>query len=111
MRVSDPNKTKGVTLKHRIEDLLIEASPYLGITRDQCSTLADTISNARNYYTHYDKKRTKPTFECISASNELLHFILLLVVYSLLGIPENAINECKKYTPYKNMTYYIGEIK
>jgi len=111
VRVSDPNKTKGVTLKHRIEDLLIEASPYLGITRDQCSTLADTISNARNYYTHYDKKRTKPTFECISASNELLHFILLLVVYSLLGIPENAINECKKYTPYKNMTYYIDEIK
>ena len=111
VRANDPNKTKSITLKHRIEDLLIEASPYLGITKDHCSTLADTISNARNYYTHYDKKRTKPTFACISASSELLHFVLLLVIYSLLGIPQNAIRECNKHTPYKNMNYYIGEIK
>lgn len=108
---NDPNKTKYVTLKHRIEDLLVELSPYLDVKRDRCSILAETISNARNYYTHYDKKRSTPTFECISASSELLHFVLLLLVYSVLGIPQNVINDCKKRTPYKNMSYYISEIK
>lgn len=107
----ESNKKQKVTLRHRIEDLLIETSPYLGITIEQCSALAETISNARNYYTHYDKKRTRPTFACISASSELLHFVLLLVVYLLLEVPQDAILKCKGFTPYKNMRYYIGDIK
>lgn len=109
--ISDPNKTKSVTLKHRIEDLLIDTSQYLEVTHDQCSTLAEIISNARNYYTHYNKKRAEPTFICIASSSELLHFVLLLVIYKQLGIPQDAILECKKFTPYKNMDSYISDIK
>lgn len=111
VKANDPDKPRSITLKHRIEDLLLELSAYLRVSKEQCDELAKTISNARNYYTHYDKKRTKPSVECISASIELLHLVLLVMVYKLIGIPQDAITACKQYAPYKNMDHIISNIK
>lgn len=102
---------KIVTLKHRLEDLFLYLNKYLLLSEEKCIELADTISKARNYFTHYSKDRKEPSFECITCANEFLHFILLLVVYDWLGISKEAIIECTKRTYYGNMDLTAIKLK
>lgn len=100
-----------VTLKHRLEDLFLYMNQYLMLQEDKCIELATTISKARNYFTHYnEKKYLEPTFDCIAYSSEFLHFVLLLIVYKTLGVPDKYILECKNRIPYNNMGFFISKI-
>lgn len=99
-----------VTLKHRLEDLFLYMNQYLMLQEDECIELAATISKARNFFTHYNKKLTEPSFDCIAYSSEFLHFVLLLIVYKTLGVPDKYILECKNRIPYNNMAFFISKI-
>lgn len=102
---------KIVTLKHRLEDLFLYLNKYLMFSEEKCIELADTISKARNYFTHYGKDRKEPSFECIECANTLLHFVLLLVIYDQLGISEDAIIRCKNRSRYNNLDLIVNKIK
>lgn len=105
----NPDKDKDPTLKHRLEDLFLSVNKYLNIKEDKCAELAQIISNARNFFTHYSR-RTEPSFECIAYSCELLHYVLLLIVYNALGIPDKNILDCGTQGTYKNMNVFISKI-
>lgn len=107
---SDPEPSKGTTLKHRLQELFLKTRSYLAISEDKCKELAKTISNARNYFTHYNKNKTEPSFDCIIYSCELLHFVLLILIYELLGISSCTIAGCKNRIPYKNLDFFITKI-
>lgn len=111
IRKSDPEHIKSITLKHRLQDLLMKTRSYLAISEDKCAELAKTISSARNYFTHYDKSKTEPSFDCITYSCEFLHFVLLILVYELLGISNGAIADCRNRVAYKNLDFFISKIK
>lgn len=111
IRKSDPEHIKSITLKHRLQDLLMKTRSYLAISEDKCAELAKTISSARNYFTHYDKSKTEPSFDCIAYSCEFLHFVLLILVYELLGISNGAIADCRNRVVYKNLDFFISKIK
>jgi ATP-dependent DNA helicase DinG len=73
--------------------------------------LAETISKARNFFTHYGKGDKEPSFDCIAYSNMFLHFTLLLVIYNMFGIDDRFIFDCKSRIMYKRMNEYIEKIK
>lgn len=100
-----------VTLKHRLEDLFLHVNRYLLLEEDKCIELADTISKARNFFTHYGKGDKEPSFDCIAYANVFLHFTLLLVIYNMLGIDDHFILDCKSRIMYKRMNEYIEKIK
>lgn len=104
-------KKAKVTLKHRLEDLFLHVNHYLLLEEDKCIELAETISKARNFFTHYGKGDIEPSFDCIAYSNMFLHFTLLLVVYNMLGIDDRFILDCKSRIMYKRMNEYIEKIK
>lgn len=104
-------KSAQVTLKHRLEDLFLHVNHYLLLKEDKCIELADTISKARNFLTHYGKGDKEPSFDCIAYSNIFLHFTLLLVIYNMLGIDDRFILDCKSRIMYKRMSEYIEKIK
>ena len=105
------DKKYSPTLKHRLEDLLLYVNQYLLLSEDKCAELAATISKARNYFTHYNEKRySEPSFDCIAYSCEFLHFVLLLIVYRTVGVPDKYILDCKNQRAYKNMEFFISKI-
>ena len=110
VRNKDSESTKSITLKHRLHDLFLSLNRYLALSEDKCEDLAKTISGARNYFTHYNKKRPEPSFDCIAYSCEFLHFVLLLLVYELLGLPEEVIHECRNCKQYSNLDFFISKI-
>lgn len=105
------NGKRNITLKHRLEDLFLYLNPFLMLREDKCAELATTISNARNFFTHYnEKKYSEPSFDCIAYSCEFLHFVLLLIVYKTVGIPDKYILDCKNQREYKNMNFFVSKI-
>ena len=99
------------TLKHRLEDLFLYVNQYLLLSEDKCAELSKTISNARNFYTHYNEtKYVEPSFDCIAYSCEFLHFVLLLIVYKTVGITDEYILDCKNQRAYKNIDFFISKI-
>lgn len=100
-----------VTLRHRLEDLFLHMNQYLMLQEATCVNLAETISKARNYFTHYNEKRySEPSFDCIANSCEFLHFVLLVIVYKTVGVPDKHILECKRQRAYTNMDVFISKI-
>ena len=110
IRKKDINNPSKIYLKHRLKDILLDTKDILGITEEQCDILAKKISDARNYYTHYDKKKISPSFQCISSANIALHFIILSEIYKLLGINQNAITNCSKWREYSALKKQVENI-
>lgn len=107
-----PNTKKSkITLSHRLEDLFLYTNEYLMLEENKCIELATTIGNSRNFFTHYNEKRyNEPSFDCIACSCRFLHFVLLLIIYKALGIPDDYILACKERIPFKNMELFISNI-
>lgn len=108
---ADKHKQKVVRLRDRLEDLFLFVNQFLCLPAYKINGLAQTISNARNFFTHYDPKLSEPTFDCMAAASIFLHFVLLLIVYHRLGIEDKYIMGCKDRIPYKSMDKIIEEIK
>lgn len=58
---------------------------------------AKGLSNMRNYYTHYNSdKYVEPAHDELFVASHILRFVLLIIVYTAVGIPLDCILECKK---------------
>lgn len=107
VKMSRNPEERGISLKHRIEDILTFCSPYLHFSSDKCQMLAKSISDARNYYTHYGKNDIVPSLDRICCSDILLHLVLLIIVYATLGIPSEKISfaiKCRIYSDIENIS-------
>lgn len=92
---------KQLPLKYRIEDVLAQINGTLEISEERRRLLARAISNDRNFFTHYNEQRySEPSFEETSAANRVLRYVLLSIVYKVVGIRDDYIRECKNRLNY-----------
>ena len=87
-------RPKDIKLWERLKDLLDLYNSYLGIT--DTGKLADKLAKMRNYYTHYDKRRKEPTFSEVLAGGHILRTLLLIVIYSRVGVSDAYIIQARK---------------
>jgi hypothetical protein len=96
----DPNYTgKDVTLKHRIQDIIIHYNLDFELNTEKLDKYAAGLSDMRNYYTHYSnsrKFRVEPSYDELFSAIHILKFVLLTIVYTTVGISHEQIIECKK---------------
>lgn len=98
---SDRCTKKDIPLKYRIKDILIYLEDCLDISPDKNTQLSQAISDARNFFTHYNEKRyKKPSVQEVLAANRVLRYVLLSIVYKTIGVSSNDIKECKKHFEY-----------
>jgi hypothetical protein len=91
---ADGYKKKSIPLKYRVEDMIQYLNPYLAIDSSNIKPLAKAISNARNFFTHYNKKRyNEPSFQEISAANRILRYMLLAIIYKTIGLSDDCIKK------------------
>lgn len=75
------NTNRPLPLKFRIEEI---------------SRLAQILSNARNFFTHYNEKDVKyviPSFQGLSEAGRVLHFMLLTLVYRYISLVDSVIKK------------------
>lgn len=98
---ADGCKRKSIPLKYRFEDIIQYLSPYLSIDKSNIKPLAIAISNSRNFFTHYNKKRYKePSFQEISSANRVLRYMLLAIIYKTIGLSDDCIKKCGEMSLY-----------
>ena len=98
------SKKERITLKHRIEDLLTLYSHFYSIS--DISALSQKLSDARNFYTHYDKDKKEPTDEELYCSIQILRSILLLVIYKCIGLSDETIAQARLFGFMKSFNGY-----
>ena len=88
---------KEIPLKCIYQDILSTYNYILELIETNIVDYANGFSNMRNYYTHYNSgKYVEPTYDELFAANHILRFVLLIIVYTAVGIPLDYILECKK---------------
>lgn len=102
--------TKGVYLKHRLEDLFSYLSPFFNINDQERKKLSKTIADKRNLYTHYAESFSEPPYEIIFAGCHVLEFTLLAIVFLHLGIEENSIVKCKRFVEFQRIDSFVNMI-
>ena len=108
---ADGCRRKPIPLKYRIEDVLAQINGTLEISKERRRRLARAISNDRNFFTHYNEQRyTEPSFEEISAANRVLRYVLLSIVYKVVGIRDDYIKECKNRLNYSTFERDVSVI-
>ena len=108
---ADGCRRKQIPLKYRIEDVLAQINGTLEISEERRRLLARAISNDRNFFTHYNEQRySEPSFEEISAANRVLRYVLLSIVYKVVGIRDDYIRECKKRLNYSTFERDVSVI-
>lgn len=111
LTATDGNDHRNVSLKYRIQDLLLLTSTYTKLSSTEIEQIARVISEARNFYTHYSKKRyPEPTFEDIWAASNLLRYVLLAIVYQRVGIDDSHIQACRNRSTYSELDRHIKQI-
>lgn len=91
------SKGKGIKLKHRYQDILTKYNDSLELIGSNIEDYAKGFSNMRNYYTHYNSgKYVEPTYDELYSASHILRFVLLTIIYTAVGIPQDRILECKK---------------
>lgn len=102
---------KQIPLKYRIEDVFTSINESFNISKERRKLLARAISDDRNFFTHYNEQRySEPSFEEISAANRVLRYVLLSIVYKLVGIRDDYIKECKKRLNYSTFERDVSVI-
>ena len=108
---ADGCRRKPIPLKYRIEDVLAQINGTLEISEERRRLLARAISNDRNFFTHYNEQRySEPSFEEISAANRVLRYVLLSIVYKVVGIRDDYIRECKNRLNYSTFERDVSVI-
>ena len=108
---ADGCRRKQIPLKYRIEDVLAQINGSLDISKERRRLLARAISNDRNFFTHYNEQRySEPSFEEISAANRVLRYVLLSIVYKVVGIRDDYIRECKRRLNYSTFERDVSVI-
>lgn len=105
------NKSKkdDIYLSERLKDLIDEYNNYLCVI--DTGILAKKLADIRNYYTHYNKRfKQEPEYAEVLSGSYILHSILLLVVYSKLGIPSYKLPDAKKLGFLRDFDRYYDVI-
>lgn len=90
---------KEIRLKYIYQDILSEYNGALELIESNIVDYAQGFSKMRNYYTHYNSgKYVEPTYDELLSASHILRFVLLTIVYTVVGIPLDCILECKKRT-------------
>lgn len=91
------NKKGEPRLKHRLKDLLRECDFLFDLlTDDNTDEIIKRICNTRNYYTHYDKKRTNELLndtDSIFYIGKYLNYIVQILILMELGIDKSIIKD------------------
>lgn len=111
LAIRDKYPYRNLSLKYRIEDILLYLDGYIEIEPEKIPILAKKISDFRNYFTHYDRTRQpEPSFYEVSSANIILRYILLVIVYKTVGIEQQYISECRRRSEYKHLKEDISII-
>lgn len=111
LAMRDKYPYRNLSLKYRIEDILLYLDGYIEIEPEKIPILAKKISDFRNYFTHYDRTRQpEPSFYEVSSANIILRYILLVIVYKTVGIEQQYISECRRRSEYKHLKEDISII-
>lgn len=88
-------------LSFYIKDSLLQLKDVLSIRDEDIDCISINISDARNYFTHYnDAEYREPSLPEIFAMSRVLHLVFLGLVYKQLGIPDKYILEAKACREY-----------
>lgn len=90
------NTNRPLPLKFRLEDIITFLNEFFHLNSEEISQLAQILSNARNFFTHYNEKDGKyviPSFQELSAAGRVLHFMLLALVYRTVSLDNSAITK------------------
>jgi hypothetical protein len=102
--ISGKNKRRErskLELKFRIKDIIIWLKEIFEMEGPGAEYFAKTISDYRNFYTHYNTNNySEPSFQQIYSAGRILQFILLAVVYKTIGITDEHISDIKKDFSY-----------
>lgn len=102
---------RNLSLKFRVEDILLYLAEYLEIGHEKIPSLAKKVSDFRNYFTHYDRTRqSEPSFYEVSCANIILRYILLVIVYKTVGIEKQYILDCRHRSEYSDLKENISVI-
>lgn len=101
-------KKDKIHLSERLYDLIELHNTELSVLNTV--DLAKKLSDIRNYYTHYNNKlsRTEPTHIEVLAASYILRSILILVIYSELGITSDSISEARKMGFLCHLAHYLN---
>lgn len=78
------------SLKFRFEEIITFLNELFHLNPNEISQLAQILSNARNFFTHYDETRAIPSVQELLAAR-VLHFMLLALVYRKISLEDSAI--------------------
>ena len=104
-----PNEKKeqtGTRLFHKVYDLFTHVNLCFGLTEFQIEDISHWIADTRNYYTHYgttSKKKALTNPEDRYPINDLMMYLLTMVIYVELGIPIELIKS-DFYHPFYEST-------
>ena len=68
--------------------------------------MSQILSDARNFFTHYEKKAnyTIPSVQELFAASRVLHFMLLALVYRTISIKDSSIEKAAKMFSYGSLS-------
>ena len=83
-------------LRFRLEEIITFLYAFFCLSTEEISRLAQILSNARNFFTHYNEKNGNyiiPSVQELSAAGRVLHFMLLALVYRAVSLDDSAIKK------------------
>ncbi len=94
-----------VNLEHRLFDIIKYTNVCHNVEDNIIKTISEKIRDARNYFTHYDKKYIEPNYDFIISFGRLLRVTSLRLVYKEIGLDKI---DGAFYVP--NYEYHINAI-
>ena len=83
-------------LKYRFKDAIIFLNDILELDPSEICDLSQTLSDERNFFTHYNEKYNIPAAQEIFAAGRVVHFVLLALVYRSISLNDSAIKKAAK---------------
>lgn len=104
-KLSIVDRWKSPRLKHRFKEIITFLNVFFNLAPDEIDNLAQTLSDARNFFTHYEKKTnyTIPSVQELFAASRVLHFMLLALVYRTISIKDSSIGKAAKMFSYGSL--------
>ena len=101
-------KKPPIHLNHRFEDIFLLINPYLEIEKNKISSIARSLADMRNFFTHYDEgKYVEPSYQEMLAACHVLEFVLLAILYHDIGIPAESIKSSKRRAEFQRFDEFL----